>query len=323
VNVRATDVILLVLGICLLGIAFLVWQNRGSEKIMSAVIPAGFAAAAAIFLAIVVFGQQQPVAETFPAAFHYVSSTKLPWFAPWGIGDRWISDSYLAPAKLKEDNPSTFAGKTDADGMLLYHYLLQWSAVRWMATAYGANWKAEILHFDLPDSREGSYRSTRTDAGGVAFLSAAQIQSALQRNPFATVSVGLPPTIALPPGTQLRIKVPQNSSDTGEISLVNNLFTLTIQTTCSQYKHSAGTYAKLAGLSEAEDQALMKVVFLIKARVEFNRWKSGNPEMADYQAWANQFLTEFKDSFDEQVVWARVKNDYLLRRQIEQLGPMK
>jgi len=67
----------------------------------------------------------------------------------------------------------------------------------------------------------------------------------------------------------------------------------------------------------------MKVVFLIKARVEFNRWKSGNPEMADYQAWANQFLTEFKDSFDEQVVWARVKNDYLLRRQIEQLGPMK
>ena len=49
---RATDVILLVLGICLLGIAFLVWQNRGSEKIMSAVIPAGFAAAAAILLPI-------------------------------------------------------------------------------------------------------------------------------------------------------------------------------------------------------------------------------------------------------------------------------
>jgi uncharacterized membrane protein len=64
VNLRATDVILLVLGFCLLGIAFLVWQNRGSEKIMSAVIPAGFAAAAAIFLAIVVFGLLKSKLET-------------------------------------------------------------------------------------------------------------------------------------------------------------------------------------------------------------------------------------------------------------------
>src|SRR5260370_26985881 len=192
-----------------------------------------------------------------------------------------------------------------------------------MATAYGANWKAEILHFDLPDSREGSYRSTRTDARDVVFLSTAQIQHALEGNPFATVSVGLPPTIALPPSTQLRIKVPQNSSDSGEISLVNNLLTLTIQTTCSQYKHSAGTYAKLVGLSGEEDQALTKVVFLIKIRIEFNRWKSGNPEMPEYRAWTNQFLAEFNDSFDDHVVWARVRNDYLLRRQIEQLGPMK
>lgn len=131
--------------------------------------------------------------------------------------------------------------------------------------------------------------------------------SALRGNPFAAVDIGLPPVMALPPGTQLRIKVPENSSDTGEIALLNNLFTLTIQTVGSQYKQSVGTYAKLAGLSGEEDQALMKVVYLVKVRVEFNRWKSGNPRMPEYQAWTSQFLAEFKDSFDEQVIWARIK----------------
>lgn len=276
-----------------------------------------------MFLAVFVFGQQPPLAETFPAAFHYCSATKLPWFAPWGIGDRLISDSYRAPAKLKEVNPDALTAETDAEGILLYHHLLQWSVVRWMATAYGANWKAEISHFDLPDSREGSYRSTRTDNRDVTVVSAAQIEHALHGNLFAPVAVGLPPTLALPPGTQLRIKVPLNDSDSGEIVLVNKLFTLTIQTTSSQYKHSAGTYAQLAGLSGEEDRALTKVVYLVKARVDFNRWRSGNPRMAEYRSWTDQFLVEFKDSFDEQVIWARIKNDYLLHRQIEQFGPIK
>ena len=65
------------------------------------------------------------------------------------------------------------------------------------------------------------------------------------------------------------------------------------------------------------------MVYLIKAKVEFNRWRGGNPRMDEYRAWTEKFLAEFRDSFDEQVVWVRIRNDYLLRRQIEQCGPLK
>ena len=320
---KATEIILIFLGLCLLGVAHLVWENRGSEKIISTVIPAVLGAAAAILLAVFVFGEQPSLDATFPVAFHYVSATRLPWFAPWGIGDRWISDSYLAPGKLKEINKTPFAGNSDADGMLLYHYLLQWSVARWMSMAYGANWRSEILRFDLPDSREGSYASSRTDSSDMTVVSGMQIETMLRGNPFPTTNIGFPPTVSLPPGTKMCIKVPKSSSDAGEISLVNDLFSLVIQTTASQYKHSVGTYAKLAGLSDADDQALMKVVYLVRIKVDFNRWKSGNPMMGQYRTWTQGFLAEFRDSFDEQQVWARIRNDYMLRRQIEQLGPLK
>jgi hypothetical protein len=314
--------ILLVLFVVIAG--YLAWQNRASEKIMSAVIPTAFAAFIGVVLAVFVFGYEKPVSETFPSVFHYESKTKLPWFPPWGIGQRWISDAYLAPGMLKAGMPDVFNDARDPNGMLLYHHLLQWAIVNWMAHAYGGNWRAEILHFDLPDSREGSYRSTRGKDDRLTVLSTKNIESLLAGNSFSMTHPGIPPSIALPPGTNVTIKVPQQpEGEEGEIILNNDLFTLSIVTRLSGYKTTVGTYARLAGLSDAEDQKLFTAVYLVKIKAEFSRWKSGNPRTAEYKAWIQQLTSEFKGEFDEQAVWSRIKNDYLFRKEVEQLGPVK
>jgi hypothetical protein len=187
---KMTDYVLIALALLAVAAAYLVWQNRASEKIIGAVIPTGFAAFIGVVLAVFVFGHEEPLSATFPSVFQYDSETKLPWVPPWGIGQRWISDAYLAPVQLKGAKPEVFNDARDPKGMLLYHHLLQWAIVDWMAHAYGANWKAEILHFDLPDSREGSYKSTRGKDDQLTVLSAQNIESLLTGNSFSTTHPG-------------------------------------------------------------------------------------------------------------------------------------
>ena len=65
------------------GVAFyVVWMNRASEKIVTAVIPIAIAALIGVGLTVFVFGGQPPLTVKFPAVFLYRSSDKAPWTPP-------------------------------------------------------------------------------------------------------------------------------------------------------------------------------------------------------------------------------------------------
>jgi hypothetical protein len=56
--------------------------------------------------------------------------------------------------------------------------------------------------------------------------------------------------------------------------------------------------------------------------VEFGRLRSGNPQMPTYKRWATGIVEGLRDQFDEQLIWARTKADYLFVQQVKQLGPV-
>ena len=74
-----------------------VWMNRGSEKVITAVIPIAVAAIVAIGLSIAVFGVEPSMSEVFPTTFTYRIDTRMPADLPWALVWRRFRSPLFAP----------------------------------------------------------------------------------------------------------------------------------------------------------------------------------------------------------------------------------
>ena len=319
-------VILVVIGLVTLFASYLVWMNRASEKILTAVIPIAVAALAGVFIAVFVFGGEPPVNVVFPASFQYRIENKSPFNLPQVLMGRRFTQSLFAPAMLYKVHPEFFNDPADPNGATLYHHLLQRAIIDWMGMYYRAAWQAEILQFDLPYGREGRFGPAQEISEGSKILSTEEIARLLQGNKFSDIHAGIPPQIALPPNTELRISPPQSRAgalETGEILLENEFCSLSIKTESSSWFRGIGTYRQLAGMTDEENNRLGTSNYIVRIKVRFNRLRSGHPKMALYKAWAIQLADELEKQFDEQVIWSKTKEDFIFWKQIEHFGPAK
>jgi hypothetical protein len=321
-------IILLVSGLLTAAAFYLVWMNRASEKILGAVIPVAVAGLAGIILAVFVFGGEAPTTTVFPSSFQYRLSSKMPINLPMVLMNRRFSQALFAPAELFKVHPEFFNDSTDPEGQSLYHHLLQRAIIDWMGLTYPATWQVEMLQFDLPVGREGRFEPIQGASEKSEILSTGQIEKLLDGNRFSGIHAGIPPRIALPPGTKLEITPPQTTAgflEAGEILLENRFCSISIKTQASSWFRGIASYKRLAGITEEENGKLATANYIVRINVRFDRLRSNHPQMALYKTWASELSEGLRRQFDEQEIWSKTKEDFIfsqLKGQFEEQRPL-
>ena len=67
--------------------------------------------------------------------------------------------------------------------------------------------------------------------------------------------------------------------------------------------------------SLAEKEKLATATYIVRFKADFSRWFSGNPDMPKYKRWATQLANELKQQFDEEILWRRIKEDYVFQKE--------
>ncbi len=72
---------------------------------------------------------------------------------------------------------------------------------------------------------------------------------------------------------------------------------------------SVGKYRLLAGISESAASDFATDSYIVRAQIRYSKLRFGHPDIAAYSSWAMQAINELRYNFDEQMIWARVKED--------------
>ena len=292
------------------GVAFyVVWMNRASEKIVTAVIPIAIAALIGVGLTVFVFGGQPPLTVKFPAVFLYRSSDKAPWTPP----ARPMLNSLFEVPELQRDHPERIAD--DTSGATLYHHLLQKAIIDILAQHHRGGWETDISRFDMGMIEEMAGPSPDASAPSMK-LSFEEIKQLLKENRFHD-SRFMQPELTLPRGTRVRIKAPEINStvgEEGEIVLDNDFVCMSIKTRQSSWMRSLGPYRWIFGYTREKDSEFQRAEYLITIKAEFKRLRSGHPEMSKYKHWVEQIVSELQTALDEQIIWAKTKENYVFMK---------
>ena len=171
----------------------------------------------------------------------------------------------------------------------------------------------------MPTGRQLRFQPSGATPEPSKILTTEEITTLLNGNKFAGINTGMPPQIALPPRATLRITPPHREPNgvmtTGEIRIQNLFCAVSIRTEESSWMRGAGSLARLAGLSDVENQQLGTATYIIRFKAEFSRWFGGNPNVPKYKRWATQLANELKEQFDEQIIWQRTKEDYIFEKE--------
>jgi hypothetical protein len=292
---------------------YVVWMNRASEKIITAVIPISIAALVGVFMAVFVFGGERAETIEFPTTLIYRASDNLPVVMPFRPLSRTI---FLVP-QLKQSSPELL--KDDASGMILYHHFLQRSIVESLALRYGHSWETKILRFETSTGDMLTFGPSGNSPGLQKVIPWSEIEQDLGDNRFAHVHTLFNNGLVVPPDTTLEIQAPRTDPKIGEtssITLDNPFLRVTIQTRVSDCGVLFGGYRLMLGEPNDTNTDLRQANFVITFKKEFKHLRTGHPDMPRYKAWAQQLAEELQAEYDEQRIWAKAKEDYLFSKQL-------
>jgi len=305
--------ILLLLVLVTAGAFYIVWMNRASEKIISAVLPISAAALIGIFMAVFVFGGHPATSTRFPAMFIFKSPENLPVSMPF----RHFQPSLILVPLLAKKDPDMV--KDNDQGATLYHHLLQKAIIDTLAMRYGSNWKAQITRFDTSTGSVTQSGPADNASGPTKKITRDEMQNLLSSNKFARLQMGIVPELALPPGTTVVVLPPHDDKRLGQVGSIildNDFIRLSIQTRLSSWGFLFGGYRLLLGQENDTNTDLREATFEINIKHEYKRLRTGHPEMPQYKAWAEQLTDEIQSEFDEERIWAKTKEDYAFAKQL-------
>lgn len=298
---------------------YIVWMNRASERIISAVVPISAAALLGVYMSVFVFGGEAPQTIEFPATFIFRGSDKLPALLPF----RQVNTALFLVPQLRQSNPKLL--EDDADGMVIYHHLLQRAIIETLAARYASSWETNIQRFDTSVGNE----LTAGPAQGAALpqerVSEGVLEHAMGGNRFAHTHTIFNRGLVLPPRTTLEIQPPRSDAKLGEISLItldNPFVCVTVQTRAAQWGLLFGGYRLMLGQANDTDTDLRQATYAVEIKTEFKRLRTGHPDMPRYKTWAEQLARELQLEYDEERIWAKAKEDYLFSKQLPSTEPL-
>jgi len=292
---------------------YVVWMNRASEKIITAVIPISIAALVGVFMTVFVFGGERAETIEFPTTLIYRALDNLPVIMPFRPPGQTL---FLVP-ELQQSSPEML--KDDANGMILYHHFLQRSIIESLALRYGHSWETKILRFETSTGGRQTWGPSENSAGPEKTIPWSEIEQDLGDNRFAHVHTLFNNGLVVPPDTTLEIQAPWTDPRVGQtssIALDNPFLRITIQTRVSDWGVLFGGYRLMLGESNDPSTDLRQASFVITIKKEFKHLRTGHPDMPRYKAWAQQIAEELQADYDEQRIWAKAKEDYLFSKQL-------
>ena len=206
---------------------YVVWMNRESEKIITAVVPISVAALIGVFLSVFLFGGEPAVTARFPTVFLYRVSDLQPLAPP----DRPLLNSLFEVPTLVAKHPEL--AKDKESGAALYHELLQKAIVDKLAFTFPHSWEVDIADFKTGIGQQLTVQPAQDATERSTKLTQAELDALLKGNSFvgthAIPSLGL----ALPPRSSMTIASPHSAPSGmlgGRIAIKNPFVTLAINT---------------------------------------------------------------------------------------------
>lgn len=288
---------------------YFVWENRNSEKIISAVIPISAAALIGVYMAVFVFGGEPPKTTEFPTMFCFEAPANVPIVLPF----RPTLRSLFRVPKLLKTQPAALQGDK---AVTVYHHLLQMAIIDSLAFRYRKGWRVKVTQFETSLGTE--LTAQPLDVEPMRLVSAQELEQALVGNYFAGQHEILPNQIALPPKTTLKITAPHldNQIEQSLISFDNPYIRITIQTRAGSWGVLFGEYRLMLGQPNDTNTQLREATFIVSTETEFKKSRSGNPNMPKYKEWAQQIVNEIQKEFDEQWIWQHSREQYVFARQL-------
>lgn len=296
-------------------------MNRASPAVVNAALPAATALLSALAL-VFAFNRPAPVSRVFPVIFVVEKASLLPVIIP----DRpFPVQSLILPDMMGQIDPKTFAPPSNQNVFdfipQLYHEYLQKMFVDDLASKQFGTWRMKTERFvdliqwsPMPDA--SSYPSR--------ILSVEELERIFGKNRFSRSHSGFGQW-ALPPGTELQIELPKKDPQLGEIGTIrlkNSLCEISIRTSGSMHGVGLGKYTPLAGMDLVEAQErYWTVEYMTRIDVSFPWYRIGDPDMAVHTEWANAIVEELSFSFDEESLWNRTKDSYILRSHFKSMPP--
>lgn len=298
-----------------------VLMNRASPAVVGAALPAATALLSALAL-VFAFNRPVPISRVFPVIFVVEKASLLPVTIP---NRPFPFESLSLPDMMRQIDPKIFDppnGQNAFDFITpLYHEYLQKMFVADLALKQFGTWRMKTERFvdliqwsPMPDA--SSYPSR--------ILSVEELERIFGKNRFARVYSGFGKW-ALPPGTELRIELPRKDpqlGDIGTIHLKNRLCEISIRTAGSFSGVELGKYTPLVGVGIGEAQEkYWTLQYITRIDVSFPWYRIGDPDMALHREWANAIVEELAFSFDEESIWTRTKDNFILDRHFQALPP--
>lgn len=305
---------LVLIGVFVLGVAYLVVLNRASEKIVSTLL-SGLVALSAVLLAVVVFGDESRQTSRFPVAFFMFQSNKTPIHIPF----REDLQDYFLIADLQANDPQLMH---DGDnGQTLYHEFLQKAIIDSLAFRYSGGWDAEAVRYRTSGMTMRTTYPGKTSK--MRRLTVGDLEQSMDGNRFAKKHM-MPLPLSLPPDSNLKVTAPKLTTQgmqQGTIEISNPFATVTIRTRPMQYRAGLGGYSLMTDLAMGEDQKqFCGFTYELQVSVTFNRFRSGHPDMPAYKKWADEIIAELDTDFNEEKISEATLHRYLLVKQAAQFG---
>lgn len=294
---------------------YLVWNNRASEKIVTTVLPIAVGALLGIYLAVFVFGGEAAITTKFATSFFYREADRLPLAIPYRPT---MFSLFEVPELFRKD-----ANTKKTEATLLYHHLLQKSIIELFAEKYRGNWETEIVDLKLPHGREEHFQPAPSSTERSRTLLKAELNALLHENLFAGVDAPLLDRLAVPLDTQIVVITPtvdEAGFHSGQITFANPFCKVSIKTQPAGGLRGIALYGRMVGISDTENNTLWTSTYFITVNATFTKSKSGHPKMPKYKAWVQQMIHELHKRFDEERIWADVKDSYLLMKELPRPG---
>lgn len=295
-----------------------VWNNRASEKIVTAAVPIAVVAILGIFFAGWVFAGEDDYEATFPVCFLVDLRTKLQITTPGVFARGRFLGGMSRVSELKKARPELFPDDLNNFARNVHQHYLQRLFVDFLVMLYRGSWNARSLHFDFGTGGFGQYGpALDRETAASQVLKQKDLEQSLHGNWFAKLPEFPQPQISLPADSKLSVTPPAGGSDensTSELKISNSFCTIKLSVQSVFPARNVGEYRRMAGLSDEEVRDFATILYVVRAKVSYNKLKSGHPDMKAHKAWSRQLGDELRKQFDEELIWARVKDEEVRSR---------
>ncbi len=291
----------------------LAWQNRDSENVATN-LPTALVVGALGGLLTLLFGlKTEERSHSFSVEYVLEPQTRLPFVSnsfPDGqqytdAGAWTTSPAWFVLSQFPDVSDNSRTAASDAELEHLYRRVLMRQIIDTLRFTYFKSWDAGPAHIALPSGGIETIYAAREIRPGRKLTNSELVSQFGGDQAFNSKTIEF---LNLPPETALTA----SSSDNENIlTLRNNFATVTITVTERGVVSGLGVLRAMCRIGFEEEKGFRRPRYVVSLIANFDRFRSGHPDMPLYKKWVDVMSGEVK-RFDSEPRWNTAKERYLL-----------